>query len=356
MNRRSGTIAVAGLGLLIAGPAIADAAGWLFEPVPGCLRSAAWASQPGLIWLHVIGDALITAAYIGIPTVLILIWKRLRMQPEAKLLYLFGAFIVFCGVTHLDDVIAMWAPVYRYTGAIKLLTGLVSLATFVALVRLFPQLVSLGGMAADLQAARDEADALRQKAEARAVRAEDDVHALAQAQADLQAAKRAAEQRAADADRMRRDALDSAAAAERERRRVEEAQAEKRAMADTVRELSTPVLPIVDRVIVLPLIGTVDSMRAEQAIDAIMRGVMEHQAEVVILDLTGVPVVDTQVANALLKAAGGVSLLGGRCILTGIRPAVAQTMIDLGINMTMIATKGTLRAGLATAMGMVSGR
>lgn len=120
-----------------------------------------------------------------------------------------------------------------------------------------------------------------------------------------------------------------------------------------VRELSTPVLPISEKIIALILIGTVDSIRADQATQAVLYGISEHQAEVALIDLTGVPVVDTQVANAILKTAAVVKLLGGRCVLTGIRPPVAQTLVELGIDMSTVTTRGTLGAGLMIAMRMV---
>lgn len=353
MNRKRYILAGAALAALMLGPDAVGAARWLFTPVAGCLRSDAWRDQPELIAMHVIGDGLTTVAYVGIPIALLLIWRRLKTRPEAKLLGLFGAFILLCGWTHADDIVTIWHPVYRLSAAAKVATGIVSVATLIALARLAPQLMGIGRMATDLQAARDEADKLRRVAEQRADKAEGEVDALAAAQAEAQEARAKAETRAKEAERMRREAVESARVAEAARQQAEAAMRDKRAAQEAVRELSTPVLPIADRVLALPLIGTVDSLRAEQAIEAIMHGVAEHQAEVVILDLTGVPVVDTQVANALLKASAAVSLLGARCVLTGIRPAVAQTMVDLGIDMSMVATKATLRAGLTAAMGMV---
>lgn len=317
----------------------------MFAPVLGCVRSQAWPAE--LIALHVIADGLIATAYVWIPAVLVFgIWTKLKARPEAKLLYLFGAFIVLCGWTHVDNIVTTWLPAYWYSGVVKLATGIVSIATAITLTRLAPQLVGLGSMAAELQTAKDEAERLRKGAEARAIRAEGENIELEQAQTALKHAL-------AKAERLGRDALESARIAEAARTQAEAAISERQAAIRAVKDLSTPVLPVMDKILAMPLIGTVDSIRAEQAIESIMTGVSDHQAEVLILDLTGVPVVDTQVADAILKTAAGVKLLGAQCIITGIRPAVAQTIVSLGIDMATITTRSTLKAGIAAAMEVV---
>lgn len=117
-----------------------------------------------------------------------------------------------------------------------------------------------------------------------------------------------------------------------------------------LRELSTPLIPIADGVVAMPLIGSIDSSRAQMVIEALLTGVSELRASTTIIDITGVPVVDTQVANALLRAAQAVKLLGARVILTGIRPEVAQTLVGLGVDLGGITTRGTLQAGIAEAL------
>jgi rsbT co-antagonist protein RsbR len=116
-------------------------------------------------------------------------------------------------------------------------------------------------------------------------------------------------------------------------------------------ELSTPLIPIANGVVVMPLIGSIDSGRAQKVLETLLSGVAESRANRVILDITGVPVVDTQVANALLRAAQAVKLLGAQIILTGIRPEVAQTLVGLGIDLSGIQTLGTLQSGIALALG-----
>ena len=120
--------------------------------------------------------------------------------------------------------------------------------------------------------------------------------------------------------------------------------------AATLEELSTPLLAINDRAVVLPLIGTIDTRRAQQLLTALLEGVTERRAQVVILDITGVPLVDTQVANVFLQAAQAVALVGARLVLTGIRAEVAQTIVGLGINLQHIVTRSTLQEGIAYAL------
>jgi rsbT co-antagonist protein RsbR len=122
----------------------------------------------------------------------------------------------------------------------------------------------------------------------------------------------------------------------------------------TVRELSTPLIPISDDVVIMPLIGTVDSQRAQQVMEALLEGVAQYQAELVILDITGVSIVDTQVAQGFIQAAQAVRLLGAQVMLTGIQPQIAQTLVHLGVDLSGIRTEGSLKAGIATALaGMV---
>jgi rsbT co-antagonist protein RsbR len=141
-----------------------------------------------------------------------------------------------------------------------------------------------------------------------------------------------------------------------DRKRVQLAQQELVIKEETIRaqqlslaELSTPIIPITDHVMVMPLIGAVDSHRAQQVLSTLLEGIVATRATVAILDITGVPVVDTQVANALIHAAQSVRLLGAQVILTGIRPEVAQTLVGLGVSLGDIRTLSTLQMGIAYA-------
>jgi rsbT co-antagonist protein RsbR len=141
-----------------------------------------------------------------------------------------------------------------------------------------------------------------------------------------------------------------------ERKRAEEALRESliqkeviRAQTAALAELSTPLIPISDDVLVMPLIGAIDSTRAEQMLETLLSGVANRGARIAIVDITGVAVVDTHVANTLLRAAQAVRLLGAQVMLTGIRPEVARTLISLDIDMRTITTHGSLQAGIAAA-------
>lgn len=123
-----------------------------------------------------------------------------------------------------------------------------------------------------------------------------------------------------------------------------------RAQASALAELSTPLFPISDNTVVMPLIGAIDSRRAQQVMEVLLEGIVETHTQVAILDITGVPMVDTQVADALIRAAQAVRLLGARVVLTGIRPEVAQTLVGLGVDLTGIVTHSTLQSGIAFAL------
>ncbi|MFQ3661523.1 MAG: PAS domain-containing protein [Chloroflexaceae bacterium] len=129
-----------------------------------------------------------------------------------------------------------------------------------------------------------------------------------------------------------------------------------KAQQHALRELSTPLLPLSKRVVLLPIIGSVDTARAHQLIETLLEGVAKHRAAIALIDITGVQVVDTQVANALIQAARAVYLLGARVMLTGIRPEVAQTLVHLGVDLSGILTRGTLQDGIAYAFGATGGR
>ncbi len=115
-------------------------------------------------------------------------------------------------------------------------------------------------------------------------------------------------------------------------------------------ELSTPVVELWDRVLTLPLIGTLDSARAQEVMENLLQTILERQAEVVIMDITGVGTVDTQVAQHLLRAAAAVRLMGAECIISGISPMIAQTMVQLGIDVGTVSTRSSIRAALSDAL------
>jgi anti-anti-sigma factor len=117
-----------------------------------------------------------------------------------------------------------------------------------------------------------------------------------------------------------------------------------------LRELSTPLIPVSDNVVIMPLIGTIDTGRAQQVMETLLEGVAHYRATLAILDITGVSVVDTQVAQALIGAAQAVKLLGAQVMLTGIQPQIAQTLVHLGVDLSGIETRGSLQSGIAYAL------
>ncbi|WAS91178.1 STAS domain-containing protein [Nannocystis punicea] len=142
--------------------------------------------------------------------------------------------------------------------------------------------------------------------------------------------------------------LRAARRAEEERRRLQDEVIQ--AQAAMLADLSTPLIPISDDVVVMPLVGSVDATRAGQVMESLLAGISGRNAKVAILDITGVPKVDAAVAEALVRAARAVRLLGSQVVLTGIRPEVAQALIGLGVDLGNIETRGTLQSGIAFAM------
>jgi len=145
------------------------------------------------------------------------------------------------------------------------------------------------------------------------------------------------------------------AQAEGQRLQQEVIEAQKRA----IQELSTPIIPVMDApgggggIIVMPLIGSIDSLRARDIMRTLLAGIRQHRVKVVILDITGVAIVDSGVANHLNKTIQAARLKGARTIVTGVSDAVAETIVDLGIDWSEIETLSDLQTGLRTALSMI---
>ncbi|PDW04530.1 PAS domain S-box protein [Candidatus Viridilinea mediisalina] len=122
------------------------------------------------------------------------------------------------------------------------------------------------------------------------------------------------------------------------------------AQREALREVSTPLIPLADDVVVMPLVGAIDSARAQQIMEVLLEGIAAYQADTVLLDISGVRVVDTQVADALLRSARAVQLLGAQIVLTGVSSDVAQTIVHLGADMGRILTRANLQEGLRYAL------
>jgi len=120
-----------------------------------------------------------------------------------------------------------------------------------------------------------------------------------------------------------------------------------------IMELSTPVIQVWEGIVAAPLIGTLDSQRTQQFMERFLEAIVEAKAPVAMVDITGVPTVDTQTAQHLIEAITAARLLGTRVILTGVRPAIAQTLVHLGIDLSEIETQSSLMAGLKLALNML---
>jgi rsbT co-antagonist protein RsbR len=115
-------------------------------------------------------------------------------------------------------------------------------------------------------------------------------------------------------------------------------------------ELSTPVVSLWEGVLALPLIGTLDSGRTQVVMESLLQKIVETGAAIAIIDITGVPTVDTLVAQHLLKTVAAARLMGADCIISGIRPQIAQTIVHLGVNLSDVVTKATLADAFAVAL------
>lgn len=122
-----------------------------------------------------------------------------------------------------------------------------------------------------------------------------------------------------------------------------------RAQQDAIRELSTPVLPVRERLLILPIIGLIDPLRARQLTEQLLRAIRVNRAKVVVIDITGVPCMDATVANHLVRTVEASRLLGALVIVTGLAPEIAQTLVTIGVDLSKMNTVGDLREGIEEA-------
>lgn len=134
-------------------------------------------------------------------------------------------------------------------------------------------------------------------------------------------------------------------------RELQAALEEQRRLSTAIQEMSTPVVPVHSRVIVMPLVGAIDAVRAHQIVSGLLEGVENHAAQVAIVDVTGIPVMSSEVVSYLMQAAQAARLLGAQVVLVGITPEVAKTIIELGVDLAAgIVTRSDLQAGIEYAL------
>lgn len=130
---------------------------------------------------------------------------------------------------------------------------------------------------------------------------------------------------------------------------VDERERTIRQQQEAIRELSTPVLQVRDRLLILPVIGMIDSQRARQLTEQVLRAIRSARAKIIVMDLTGVPTVDSKVANHLVQTVDAARLLGAEVIVTGVSSEIAQTLVGIGIDLGKMNTVGDLQGGIEEA-------
>ena len=135
-----------------------------------------------------------------------------------------------------------------------------------------------------------------------------------------------------------------------------EAEARIREQAEAIAELSTPVVKLWDKIVLLPVVGMLDTARSQQMTERVLNAIVEEEALVVLLDVTGVAVIDTSVARHILQTVESAKILGAEVVITGFSPASAQTLAQLGVDFSSMRTKGSLRAGVAEALSLVGAK
>ncbi|GAB4114757.1 MAG: STAS domain-containing protein [Roseiflexaceae bacterium] len=167
--------------------------------------------------------------------------------------------------------------------------------------------------------------------------------AVEQAQAKLDAAKRTLEATVTE----RTNALAFTLDQQREQATaLQQSLQTQQQLSQTILDLSVPVIPVTQQVLVVPMIGTLNSDRVQQLLNTVLTRIEQSRARAIVLDVTGVPIIDSQIAGAIIGIASATQLLGARTVLVGIRPEVAQTLVTLGINFQQIESAASLQEGL----------
>jgi len=127
-------------------------------------------------------------------------------------------------------------------------------------------------------------------------------------------------------------------------------EAERAKQAALIMEMSTPVMRLWDNILLLPIVGLVDSKRVQLIMETVLQKILDHQAKIIIMDIQGVPAVDSAVANHIIRVTKATKLMGCTCIITGISPEISQALVNLGIELNDILTQSTLKEGVNTSL------
>lgn len=322
-----------------------------FETVP-CLRQG----TPDLIAATIASDTGIAAAYIRIPIRLVALWRRMKARPTAGLLVATGAFVLACGGTHIASIVMFALPYYWLSMKLKAVTAAISLAVSrmldheeQAILKLSDQNAELARERDEARRARDEAETQRRRAKNRALQRREALQREAEKSKELERVagerQEALERESAMAAQLR-EQLDAAERLARERQEaLDLAERQQR----TIAGLTVPIIEAEPRILLLPLVGVLDSERAALAMDALLSTAAAGPAVYGVLDMTGIDVVETATAAHLLHMIVAARLIGLQVVFSGIRPRVAQTMTALGIDLAQARTFKTLGDGLAWA-------
>lgn len=123
-----------------------------------------------------------------------------------------------------------------------------------------------------------------------------------------------------------------------------------------LQELSTPIIPVFDKVIVIPIVGGIDTERSKQMMENILNVVVKNKPEIILIDITGVPIVDSMVAFHLIQVVSAIHIIGGKSMLVGIKPEVAQTLVKLGVDLSHVVTLANLQEGIEMALSITNRR
>lgn len=319
----------------------------IFSPVSGCIRSEVWPHE--LLVLQHVADVMFGLAYTAIPASLLYLRHKRKDIPVDWIAVCFAAFILLCGLRHVFGIITAWWPIYWIEGLVMIVGGIVSMTT--AYLLQFPVMKKL--LAIPSKEERDKILAEKTQAVADAQKAKGELERVLTSE---QVARKEAEEAAAKA----AHALageQAALAGEKAARKEAEDAATKAAQAlaqlgqrdAAIRALSIPVLVLQPGIVGIPIIGTLDSARAAQLATAAVGAIDTHAARHVILDLSGVDVVDSEVAAVIGECAEAVRLRGASTIITGMRGPVAQTCARSAIRFDGMSIGKSLYDGIGLA-------